>query len=665
MNPPKEQQKTEEAVVTEQAEESRMEETAQTAEETAQAVEETVQGAEQAEESRAEEAAQSAEEAARAVQETAQASEEAAQAADMSGELTDPAGEDTEPGSAENEPANEAGETEPEETVPEEEPEEKKKRHFWNRDKTKEEGIPEGSGEGRNSLEQNAYVQNGVSRLVFVILSIILEMIAIALVVLRWNGLAEMITITTRILAIFLVLGIYGKNTTSAMKVPWIILILAFPVLGVSLYLLAGNSGSTKKMRLRFAVVDTRLFPKMPQNNRLIEALQSKDRSVGNVASYIKSSSGFPLYQNTDVKYYNDASLGLEDQKEAIRNAKKFIFMEYHAIEDAEAFHELEEILLEKVAQGVEVRLFYDDMGSIGFINTDFIDRERARGIKCRVFNPFIPGMRLVMQNRDHRKITVVDGEVAFTGGYNIANEYFNLTHPYGHWKDTGIRLTGDAVRSLTVMFLEMWNGVREDDVDDRECDSYLPDLHYIPGEQGYVQPYADSPLDNERVGENVYVSMIERAQKYIWFMTPYLILTDEMIHAFGLAAKRGVDVRVITPGIPDKKLVYRVTRSYYHSLARCGVRVYEYTPGFLHAKQCVSDDSSAVCGTINLDYRSLYHHFENACMFYDCRAVGEMKADFENTFPQCREVTEVYRSGRSSFLRLTDLILRLAAPLL
>jgi cardiolipin synthase len=215
----------------------------------------------------------------------------------------------------------------------------------------------------------------------------------------------------------------------------------------------------------------------------------------------------------------------------------------------------------------------------------------------------------------------VIDGKVGFTGGYNLANEYFNLTHPYGHWKDTGIRLTGDAVKSLTVTFLEMWQAIRKDEEDI----SRIPAGYGLPFREGsaFIQPYADSPMDNEQVGENVYISLAENAVRdYVWYITPYLILTDEMIHAFGLAAKRGVDVRIITPGIPDKKMVYNVTRSYYNALVCNGVRIFEYTPGFCHCKMCVSDDRVAVNGTINLDYRSLYHHFENGCLYSTCQAV-------------------------------------------
>ena len=295
--------------------------------------------------------------------------------------------------------------------------------------------------------------------------------------------------------------------------------------------------------------------------------------------------------------------------------------------------------------------------------NNSVITKEKSASVKNGVWRLVI-ALNLFLNNRDHRKLTVIDGRVGFTGGYNLANEYFNLTHPYGHWKDTGIKITGDAVRSLTVTFLEMWNAVRGDDHNDRDYDRYLPRYDYYAEEDGFVIPYADSPMDREQVGENVYISVAGYAKDYAWFATPYLILTDEMSHALSLAAKRGVDVRIITPGIPDKKLVYFITRSYYQPLVAGGVRIFEYTPGFSHCKMSIADDRIATCGTINLDYRSLYHHFENGCLFAYCSAVAEVKKDFEKTMAECREVTAEYMAPGAG-RQLKQLILRLFAPLM
>ena len=515
------------------------------------------------------------------------------------------------------------------------------------------------------TLEKKAAAKNGIGRLVFAAFSILLEISLIVLLFTKLNQYATWINTLTRLVALILVLGIYGQHKTSTMKMPWIMLIMAFPIIGVILFLLVGLNGSTWKMRNRFQLIDSVLMPKLPQNHDILETMKEKDMDAATIAAYINRYSGYPVYQHTDIRYFDDALKGLEAQLADISKAEKFIFMEYHAIENKEAWHRIQTVLEERIKAGVEVRVFYDDMGSIGFINTDFVEKMESVGIQCRVFNPFAPGLNFFLNNRDHRKITVIDGKIGFTGGYNLANEYFNLTHPYGQWKDTGVRLEGDAVKSLTATFLEMWNAIKDSDKDDTDIEKYLMTSNYSAKENGYIQPYADSPMDEEQVGEEVYISMVNKANRYCYFMTPYLIITDEMTHALSLAAKRGVDVRIITPGIPDKKIIYGVTRSFYNSLVRNGVRIFEWKPGFCHAKMSIADDKMATCGTINLDYRSLYHHFENGCFMYDCNAVKEIKKDFDNTFTACREVTEQYQTGRSSILRLSQLFLRLFAQLL
>ena len=515
-----------------------------------------------------------------------------------------------------------------------------------------------------STLETDAEVKNGVKRLVFVGIAIVLQIIVILIINLRFAAQAEWFAIGMRVAAAFLVLFIYNRDETSAFKMVWIILIMALPIFGVALYLLIGLNGFTHKMKRRYEEVDEKLMPLLPVDDRVQERFRGTDARAANISRYLRDNSLYPLYDDTAITYYDDAAKGIEAQKEDLRTAQDFIFMEYHAIEDAESWHAIQDILEDRVRAGVEVRVFYDDMGSIGFVNTDFVKRLEAKGIKAKVFNPFFPGLNLFLNNRDHRKVTVIDGRVGYTGGYNIANEYFNITHPFGHWKDTGVRLEGPAVKSLTAIFLEMWNAVSDDDVDDKQYNRYLPTFPANESAKGFVQPYADSPMDEVHVGEDVYISVAEYAKDYAWFVTPYLIITDEMEHALGLAARRGVDVRIITPGIPDKATVYGITRSYYYGLVTKGVRVYEYTPGFCHCKMSVADDELATCGTINLDYRSLYHHFENGCLYYGCDAVADTKADFEWMFEQSREVTEDYKDPRTT-MRLKYAILRLLAPLM
>lgn len=515
------------------------------------------------------------------------------------------------------------------------------------------------------TFEGKKKTQNGTKRLIFTAVSILLEVVFLLILFTKMNEYASVIDWITRIVAIFLVLGLYSMDKTSSMKMPWIILILSFPILGVSLYLLVGLNGTPGKMRVRYEQVDRKLLPHLSENREILEKLKEESPKAGAIATYLTKNSFYPVYQNTDVTYYDEAVKGLEAQLEDLSKAEKFIFMEYHAIEDEQAWQRIQTVLEERVKAGVEVRVFYDDMGSIWFVNMDFAQKLKSLGIKCRVFNPILPGLNMFLNNRDHRKITVIDGKIGYTGGYNLANEYFNITHPFGIWKDTGIRLEGDAVRSMTVSFLEMWNAAGN--VKSRELapEQYLIDYDYQAHQTGYIQPYADSPLDGEQVGEEVYISMANKAEKYCWFVTPYLIITDEMTHALTLAAKRGVDVRIVTPGIPDKKMVYSVTRSFYHNLVKHGVRIYEWTPGFTHAKMSVADDCMATCGTINLDYRSLYHHFENGCYMVNCDAVLEIRDDLARTMKESREVTEKYKEGRSATLRLGQLILRLFAELL
>ncbi|WP_036607513.1 cardiolipin synthase [Oribacterium sp. P6A1] len=515
------------------------------------------------------------------------------------------------------------------------------------------------------TLETKSAVKNGVSRMVFAIISILIE---VGIIILLNYYLFEkwlLFSAVFRIIGVMSVLYLYGRNYSSSLKMPWMMLIMAVPVAGLVFYLLAGLNSSTHKMRKRYEDIDKLLLPKLPEGNDAQNKLQEANPYIANITHYLKKYSGYPVYHGSKITYYDDALKGLKAQKEALKSAKHFIFMEYHAIEDGTAWNELETILEMKVKEGLDVRVFYDDMGSIGFINTDFVKKLENKGIACRVFNPFAPGLNLFLNNRDHRKITVIDGDVGFTGGYNLADEYFHLREPFGFWKDTGIKIEGEAVKNLTVTFLEMWNAVNENDTDDRDYDRFLNCEFKSFSDEDFAVPYADSPMDDEQVGEEVYISIAEGAKDYAWFVTPYLIITDEMIHTLSLAAKRGVDVRIITPGIPDKKIVYSVTRSYYSALVKNGVRIFEYTPGFCHCKMSVSDDVIATCGTINMDYRSFYHHFENGCLYADCKAVIDTKKDFEEMFKVSTEVTEYYRTGQGAFLKFGQLILRLFAPLM
>lgn len=503
---------------------------------------------------------------------------------------------------------------------------------------------------------------NGILRAVLVGISLLLQVGWILLTVLKLNRYSAVISLFTEVIAAAVVLRLYSRNTNSAFKMPWTMLILVLPVMGLSLYLLVELLGSVGNRRRCRRMKEGNADIKPEQDEKVLAGLARKDRAVYNQASYLWVHGEDPVYAGTRTEYHAEAAKAYCALTDALEQAESFIFMEYFLLEDAEAFNGIREILVRKARQGVEVRLMYDDVGSIGYVDLKFAKQLNDQGIQCRAFNPVLPVLNLFMNNRDHRKITVIDGKVAFTGGYNLANEYFTDTPHRGHWKDTGLRLEGDAVRSLTAAFLEQWRMAGGKEPTDPE--KYLAS-QALPLGEGYVQPYTDSPLSQERKAETVYLNLIGYARDHIYFMTPYLIITDELCRALGAAAKRGVDVRIITPGIPDKKTVYRMTRSYYGVLAAQGVRIYEYTPGFLHAKQCVCDGVLASIGTSNLDYRSLYLHFENDVFLYDCPAVEAMEADFRETLALSQEVTEGYKDRRGGVPRLWDRILRLLAPMM
>ena len=494
---------------------------------------------------------------------------------------------------------------------------------------------------------------NSILRAIFVAISFLLQLGWILVQILALNN-SPYIAAITHLIAVLAVLKLYSKPTNGAYKLPWIMLIMAMPIMGLSLYLLTQGALTTRATAKRLALMKQKLAQHL-KNEEIPRGLAPEEE---NLTKYLQRYEGMPAWGETSAKYYGETLDALADMKRDMEQAEKFIFMEYFILKDGEAFAQLREILERKAKQGVEVRLMYDDLGSIGTASWRYALELSQSGILCRPFNPALPVFNLFLNNRDHRKITVIDGKIGYTGGYNLADEYFHYTKPYGHWKDTGVRLEGRAVRNLTATFLELWN------VNERKEEDVAPymEIDHRVEARGALQPFGDSPLDGERSAENVYLNIINQSKRYVWIMTPYLIITDELRRSLELAAKRGVDVRLITPGIPDKKTVWAVTRSYYAPLVREDVRIFEYTPGFCHGKMAVSDGYVATIGTSNLDYRSLYLHFENNVVLYRCEAVKQMEADFQEMFPLCREMTEAYRSAP---LRIWQCILRLFAPLM
>ena len=400
------------------------------------------------------------------------------------------------------------------------------------------------------------------------------------------------------------------------------------------------------------------------QDPNVLDRLEKESEYAKNQALYMINYSNCPIYENTYNEYLTPGEVKFEKLVEELKKAKHFIFLEYFIIEEGIMWNTILEILKEKAKEGVDVRVIYDDVGCVMKLPYKYGDKLEKYGIKCRVFNPFIPIFTNRLNNRDHRKIAVIDGYVGFMGGINLADEYINAFEKYGHWKDAAILLKGEAVFNLTVMFLTMWDFINNSDDDYLK---YRPENFtnekYLS--KGYVQPFDDSPLVNEPIGETVYLNLINKAKKYIYINTPYLIIDNEMATALKIAAKSGVDVRIVTPHIPDKWFVHAVTRSYYQSFIKDNIKIYEYTPGFMHSKTFVVDDEYAVVGSINLDFRSLYLHFECGAWLYKTDSVLKVKEDFLDTLELCQQISLQDCENVKWPVKFGRLILRMFSPLL
>lgn len=473
------------------------------------------------------------------------------------------------------------------------------------------------------------------------------------------------------LLSLVAVLYVLNSGINPSYKIAWIMPIMLLPVFGSLLYFIFGrgkiNKTVSEKMLFHEKRIKEALQKRTGETPRVVWEEEDKSLDAAVQSRYIADYAGYPPYPDSFSEYLSIGEQKFERLREALRKAKHYIFMEYFIIETGVMWNQILDILVDKVKEGVDVRLIYDDVGCLFTLPCGYDRHLEALGIQCCIFNPITPVISLLYNNRDHRKITVIDGCTGFTGGINLADEYINEFDKYGHWKDTAILLKGAAVRNMTVMFLSMWDylkGVEED-----LSRFFLPDLRDCAagsaGDSGVVQPFADSPLDQEHLGETVYLNLIYKAKKTVYITTPYLIIANEMVTALCTAAKGGVDVRIITPHKWDKWLVRMVTQTYYETLIACGVRIYEYTPGFMHAKTFVVDDLYGVVGTINMDYRSLYLHFENAVWMYQTESVQEMKRDFVETLTLCQEIGLSDCRPAQWHLRLLRFVLRVFSPFL
>ena len=502
------------------------------------------------------------------------------------------------------------------------------------------------------------------SRLVVVGLAILLQALWWALFVGRLTQYSVFINALFRFVSIGILLYLIRKDENSAYKIAWMILIMGIPLFGGILYVMIGNKKPGKRLAVKMAAVKAEMKDSMAQNQWILKEIQAQDPTAAGNIRYIGEFGPYPVWKNTEVTYYPLGEQMFSAMLEDLKKAEHYIFLEYFIIQEGLMWDWILEILEQKVKEGVDVRLIYDDVGCVSLLPFHYAGMMEEKGIKCLAFNRFIPVVSLVMNNRDHRKIMVIDGHTAYNGGINLADEYINKKLRFGHWKDTGVRIHGDAVFNFTLMFLEVWNAFKVPDLD---YSIFRPRRwHEEPFEgDGYVAPYADTPLDNEALGENVYINILNQAKDYVYIATPYLLISDEMENALCLAAKRGVDVRILMPGIPDKPTVFFMAKSYYPPLLKAGVQIYEYTPGFVHAKVFVSDDDTATVGSINLDYRSLYLHFECGVLIYHNPVVGTIEVDFQNTLKRCHKVTLTEVQNRPFRAKIVGQVLRLFAPLM
>ena len=462
------------------------------------------------------------------------------------------------------------------------------------------------------------------------------------------------------LLAVITVIYIVNRRSNPSYKIAWIIFILLIPVFGITVFLIWGGGRVAPHLKKKMYNSCDRFKKYLSDDEKIHSRLRYDDYLHSRQAEYLSRESGYPLYDGTSVEYLSPGEKFLPRFLEELESAKKYIFLEFFIIAEGDMWNSVYEILKRKASQGVEIKVFFDDFGSIKRQHKDFIIKLQNDGIKVAVFNKIKPSMNLFMNNRNHRKIVVIDGKTAVTGGLNLADEYINRLERFGYWLDCAVILKGNAVRSFLIMFCIMWEFSTGEQI---EVESHFNDSPVI--DKGYVLPYCDDPLDEKNPAEGIYMQILNTAQRYVYITSPYLIIDSAMITVLQLAAKSGIDVRIITPYIGDKFYVHPVTQYNYLELLKSGVKIYEYTPGFIHSKIFVSDDRVATVGTVNMDYRSFALHFECGVWFADNDAVLDIKNHFEQILSQSKEITLSEWKKQPWHSKLKRAILNLFSPFL
>lgn len=463
------------------------------------------------------------------------------------------------------------------------------------------------------------------------------------------------------ILSLITIIFILNKGDCPEYKISWIIPIVILPAAGILLYAFFNIQYKSRTIAKNISENDDSIKKVLKQSDDVLGEIKNKDIHVLNLIKYMNNCTPYIIYKNTKTTFFKSGEEKFDSLIKDLKEAKEFIFLEYFIIARGYLWGTIFKILKEKVKEGVEVRIMYDGMCENQALPHGYSKILKKYNIKVKIINPMLPTLSTYQNNRDHRKIAVIDGKIAYTGGINIGDEYINKKLRYGYWKDTAIRIEGEAVNSFTLIFLTMWNVY---DKNTYEYQKYLRD-YKVESCSGYVMPYADSPFDINQVSKRIYLDIINTATRYIHIMTPYLIIDSELISALKYASKRGIDVKILMPNIPDKKYAFYLSQSYYKELLNTGIRIYQYTPGFIHAKEVISDDLEAVIGTVNFDYRSLFLHFECATYLYKTNTVEEMENDYLNALDKSQEITLQIYNKMPLIKRIYGQILRLFAPLM
>ena len=506
------------------------------------------------------------------------------------------------------------------------------------------------------------------SQIVIVSFLLILQLLLIAISLMRLSEYFLYFDITLKIISLITVIIIINRHSNPTYKLAWVVPILVFPMFGGLFYLFITGQMHTKVFFNKLSALEKEITKDYPQNSGVFSEISDLHPERETTVRYINNISGHSAYRCYQAQYFPLGEDKFESLLCELEKAQRYIFLEYFIINEGTMWNTILEILKRKAAEGVDVRVMYDGMGSMTLLPKSYPKTLESYGIKCRIFSPFTPFLSAIQNNRDHRKILVIDGKVAYTGGINLSDEYINIDYPYGHWKDMSVMIKGSAAFSFSMMFLQLWwnsCGKTEDIHDFEPVFTQEEERLFKENSCGYVMPYSDMPQDKYQAGEYIYLDIINKAKKYVYITTPYLILDHEMVVALTNAAQSGVDVKIICPLVADHWYARCVAYSYYKELTEAGVKLYEYMPGFIHGKTFCSDDEIAVVGSINLDYRSLYLHFECAAWFLDSPVVYSVLNDFNDTLKKCRLITVDYCTKIPPLQKILNAFLRLFAPLM